>query len=366
MKKSILAFLLAAPLLLASCVRNNGLCYTHKDENLDGICDVCGAEVPLDHEHIDMNADGKCDICGYNMAGPGPQQPCKDGEHVDVNPTDGKCDICGADVSKPAHTHIDLNPHDGSCDICGAVMEICTNHVDANNDGYCDHCGEKIQVSEVTVYLVLTSVGLYKGAVGMNYADLNIENAITWTALSGTALPGKEDVTHAYNTKATFESWLCYEGKGAPTVYTTVPNETGKILYANFVADGYNPTPGPTPGPDPTPGETKTYYLLTSWNNGADTWDKDGAVFYTYAFNSSSDYGIYSCSNVSDNKYSVDVPTKFANIIFVRCAPGTTSTNLWEGKWNQTGDIAVQSDKNTIQITSWDDGFGKCGSEWVA
>ena len=37
--------LTAAPLFLASCIMNNGICYTHKDANNDGICDVCGATV---------------------------------------------------------------------------------------------------------------------------------------------------------------------------------------------------------------------------------------------------------------------------------------------------------------------------------
>ena len=50
MKKSkkLFTFLLAAPLFLASCIMNNGICYTHVDNNKDGICDVCGTKVKVE------------------------------------------------------------------------------------------------------------------------------------------------------------------------------------------------------------------------------------------------------------------------------------------------------------------------------
>mgnify|MGYP003292909984 CR=1 FL=1 len=370
MKKSILAFLIAAPLLLASCVRNNGLCYQHKDENLDGICDVCGAEVEIDHEHIDIDADGKCDFCGHSMLPPGPAKPCEDGKHVDKD-LDNVCDVCGAKIDVPAHEHVDSNG-DHKCDTCGATMEECTNHVDANNDGKCDYCGHIMeQPSEVTVYLVLTSVGLYKGAVGLSYADLNLENAIVFKGLSGTALPGEADVTHATNAKAHFENWLCYEGKGAPTVYTTVPYENNKILYANFVADGYSPVPGPTPGPTPTPVGLKTFNLRTNFQDGSGDWhNEDDPKFFVWAWSDTNRGQPYDTNYVSESYYSFEIPENTTGMLFVRVS-NTVTTFDWNTVtvWNQTHDLNVEAGKTCAQITCWHMGGGESGPSgviWVA
>lgn len=367
MKKSILAFLIAAPLLLASCVRNNGLCYTHIDEDHDGICDVCGAEVEIDHEHIDINADGKCDVCGYNMAGPGPKQPCPDGQHNDKD-LDGICDVCGAKVDVPPHTHVDSNG-DHKCDTCGATMEECTNHVDANNDGKCDHCGHVMEKpSQVTVYLVLTPVGLYNGTPGLSYGDLNLENTIAFTGLSGEALPGKEAVTHATNAKAHFESWLCYEGKGAPTVYTTVPYEDNKILYANFVADGYQPVPGPTPTPDPDPVDTKTFNLRTNFQNGQGDWHTDNDPhFIVWAWSPTNSGQAYDTTYVSESYYSFEVPENTTGMLFCRVANTITAASFnWSVEiWNQTENLDVVAGKTCAQITCWHVGGGESGPSGV-
>lgn len=369
MKKSILAFLIAAPMLLASCIRNNGLCYTHKDENLDGICDVCGAEVDL-HEHVDASGDGKCDICGMTMPlPPGPVNPCEDGKHVDHD-LDGTCDVCGAKMDIPAHTHVDSNG-DHKCDVCNAVMEECTNHLDNNHDGYCDYCGAKMEIpSEVTVYLVLTSVGLYKGNVGNTVESMYLENAVTLQGAPGDSLPGKEDVTHAYNSKAVFTNWLCYEGKGAPTVYTTFPYENNKVLYANFVADGYNPVPGPTPGPDPTPVGEKTFYLYTNFQDGSSDWTQGGEKFYAWAWSSTNSGQAYSLSKVSDSYYSYNLPENTTGLLFVRVPESTTSFD-WNTTtvWNQTSDLNIEAGKTTAQITCWHNGGGESGPSgviWVA
>lgn len=411
MKKSILAFLIAAPMLLASCIRNNGLCYVHKDQNLDGICDVCNAEVDIHthqdkthdgkcdicelegvdpthfdedkdgkcdvcgiaivaHEHTDTNADGKCDICGCSMEiPPKPIQPCEDGKHTPG--LDGICTVCGADCSKEQHTHIDADPHDGKCDICGAKMEVCTDHYDGNHDGFCDYCGTKMEIpSEVTVYLVLTSVGLYKGNVGNTVESMYLENAVTLQGAPGDPLPGKEDVTHAYNSKAVFTNWLCYEGKGAPTVYTTFPYENNKVLYANFVADGYNPVPGPTPGPDPTPVGEKTFYLYTNFQDGSSDWTQGGEKFYAWAWSSTNSGQAYSLSKVSDSYYSYNLPENTTGLLFVRVPEATTSFD-WNTTtvWNQTSDLNIEAGKTTAQITCWHNGGGESGPSgviWVA
>lgn len=344
--------LLIVPMfLLAGCVRNNGLCYTHVDDNKDGICDVCGAEVTL-CEHIDENKDGFCDLCGAHMpVEPGPVNPCE--THVDKD-LDGKCDVCGADTSVPAHTHIDSND-DHKCDVCGATMTPCTEHKDQNHDGKCDYCGTQMEIPQgkVTTYLVLSSVGRYKGEVGNTDAAKNLEYVVKFEADMGSPLPGKDEVTHAYGS-ATFESWLCYEGSGAPTVYTTVPYEANKILYANFVKNGSDPVI-PTPDPQPVPGETYTYTLLTSFSKSGNdyNWSQDDAQIFAYAWNDNNDNKAYLMTKVDNSTFTVDLPQNYyTGILFARVSPQTATLD-WGTLWNKTSDMKIESGKFVAQIDDW-------------
>lgn len=89
--------------------------------------------------------------------------------------------------------------------------------------------------SEVTTYLVLTEHGLYNGEKGQDNETLFLENVIEYKASIGDALPGSDVITSEID-GITFSSWVRYEGKGVPTIHTTVP-EDGAILYANFTAN---------------------------------------------------------------------------------------------------------------------------------
>ena len=86
----------------------------------------------------------------------------------------------------------------------------------------------------VDTYLVLSSVGLYKGEKGKSIEEKMLENAVIYNALPGSDLPGKDDITTIDASKGEFDGWVCYEGTGFPTVYTKVPNAAGMILYATF------------------------------------------------------------------------------------------------------------------------------------
>ena len=81
------------------------------------------------------------------------------------------------------------------------------------------------------VYLVIKD-GKLDGQAGKDFAELFIENAFVYTAAPGTDLPGADKVTS--DTGATFLGWMTYEGGGAPTQYTKVPEVNNVILYANF------------------------------------------------------------------------------------------------------------------------------------
>lgn len=385
MKKRLSLLFLAIPFALAGCVKNNGLCYCKDsvDADGDGVCDNCGLpmEGALVHEHIDSTGDGLCDICGYAIPLPPdvPTQPCKDGEHVDNN-FDGICDICSANISMPPHEHIDANPHDHKCDVCGAAMEECVDHIDLNNDGKCDNCGAIIPkpTSEVTTYLVLSDVGLYKGAVGTTVTDKFLENTVVFIAKPGTPLPGKEDVTHRYGS-AEFDHWYAYEGAGAPTVYTTVPSTNGKILYASWLANGSTPvTPTHTCVDKNGDGlcdicyqnmggssETETYYLKTQFAEG--NWAEADAKIQMYCWDNSGNNRLYTMNRDSDAQYSTAIPKgKYTGCLFLRMEPNFNFDPAnWSGYWNQSEDLAFGS-SHTAQITGWNNGAkGNCGIIWV-
>lgn len=354
--KKLLALFLAAPLFLSSCIMNNGICYTHTDNNKDGICDVCGSKVKVDGGGSSSgdNSSGSGDIAG---------NPCT--THVDHD-LDGTCDVCGATMSAPVHDHID-GDKDGHCDICNATMVICDNHFDANGDGKCDNCGAQMPVitGDVTIYLVLSSVGLYKGAKGTTHSEANVEYAVKYIQPVGTELPGANDVTHLYGS-ADFSGWVAYEGTGAPIVYTKVPAVNNKILYAQFTANGTAPVT-PTPDDPGTPETTRDITLQTTF--GENNWSVDGALIYAYCWGGGADR-VYLGTETDANRtaFTFSIGTEWTSIIFTRVNPsGTFSTSNWSSVWTQTEDLTIDSTKSTAKITSWDGGNGgNSGVSWVA
>ena len=352
--KRLFAFLLAAPLFLGSCIKNNGLCYTHIDNNKDGICDVCGAKVKID-------GGGEGEGSGGDIEG----NPCS--EHVDKD-LDGVCDVCGSVLSSPEHDHVDAD-QDGHCDICNATMIICNNHYDANGDGKCDNCGAEMPHIEgdVTVYLVLSSVGLYNGAKGTTYSEVNVEYAVKFIKPVGTALPDKTEITHLYQT-ADFSGWVAYEGEGAPTVYTVVPASQNKILYAQFTPNGNAPVDPGTDDPV-TPATMKDYVLQTNFEGG--NWSADDAKIYVYTWGGEGSPRAYECSKVDANTFNFSIADYYTDLLFMRVAPDVTFNpdveGAWSNKWDQSEDLHIDSSKTTAKITCWDNnGSGKSGVTWVA
>jgi len=89
--------------------------------------------------------------------------------------------------------------------------------------------------SNISTYLVLSSIGLYQGQKGTDFADLYLENTIKYEAQVGSLLPTQSDISTIASSQGVFASWVRYEKTGAPVNYTNVPNENGAILYAYYV-----------------------------------------------------------------------------------------------------------------------------------
>lgn len=114
--------------------------------------------------------------------------------------------------------------------------------------------GENLYVNSIadnTVYLNLTSIGLYDGRKGSLIADSNIEYGYTLSDVSvGDSLPGKSVITSTSN-EVTFKTWCYYGGEGILT-YATKVVEGVSIYQAVFEYNGdYDFKPISTPV-DPT------------------------------------------------------------------------------------------------------------------
>lgn len=86
-------------------------------------------------------------------------------------------------------------------------------------------------------------------------------------------------------------------------------------------------------------------------------WSADSAKIGAYFFNSTTDYAwstsLYSCGS-SALRFLVPGESKtWTNVIFVRLnSDTTTSTISWDKKWNQTGDLSCDYDKNCYVISA--------------
>ena len=342
--KKLLALLVVSPLFLGSCVRNNGYCYcdekTVKDEDDDGICDICGLPIAGFCHHEDKDEDGYCDICGHDMNAP------EGGDDDSGSGGSGGGDQGGGSGGDQGGGGGSGGGGSGG----GGGNTPVDPPVDPN--------------VPVTTYLVLTQYGLLDGQPGTLIPDKFLEYASAFVGLPGAALPDATRVTHSHQ-NCDFVGWLCYEGTGAPTVYTTVPYAADKVLYASFEPND-NPEVNPDPIPDPTPPsvDKTTYYLNTDFSNGTDTWNKDGAQMWAYVWNST-DTPAYKMSVHSGNVYKVEIPNNTYNhIIFCRVMPGTVLFN-WDSVWNQTVDMDFVAGKTTAQIEGWSGGK-ICNAHWVS
>ncbi len=329
--KKFLALLAVSPLFLASCVKNNGYCYcdekTVKDDDDNGICDICGLPIAGYCHHEDKDNDGYCDICGHDMNAP------EDGDDSGSGGSGGGDQGGGGSQGGGDQGG---GGSQGGGDQGGGGNTPVNPPVDQN--------------VPVTTYLVLTQYGLLDGQPGTLIPDKFLEYASAFVGLPGSALPDATRVTHSHQ-NCDFVGWLCYEGTGAPTVYTTVPYAADKILYASFEPND-NPEVDPTPIPDPTPPsvDKTSYYLKTDFNGN--TWEQDGAEMWVYVWKGA-DNSAFKMTKQSTNNYKVDIADNTYNcIIFCRVVPGTVIFN-WSTVWNQTADMNFVSGKTTAQMVDW-------------
>ena len=97
-----------------------------------------------------------------------------------------------------------------------------------------------------------------------------------------------------------------------------------------------------------------TLYLKPNAN-----WKVDGARFAIYCWNNSGNQWVSMTKSDTDGIYQGTVPSGYSNIIFCRMN-GSTTTNSWDNKWNQTNDLTIPTNHNCYSIAegAWDNGSG--------
>ncbi len=82
-------------------------------------------------------------------------------------------------------------------------------------------------------------------------------------------------------------------------------------------------------------------------------WTQSSARFAAYVYGNGEAW--YSMTSAGSGYYKVTVPASYPNVIFARMN-GSTSTNNWSNKWNQTGDLTIPADKNCFTVPDgvWD------------
>lgn len=96
---------------------------------------------------------------------------------------------------------------------------------------------------------------------------------------------------------------------------------------------------------------TKTIYFTPG-----STWTKDNARFAIYSWGGTTGNSWNSMTKIgSSSVYRADIPSGDTKIIFCRMNP-SNSTNDWNNKWNQSGDINLVDGKNHfIKNNNWND-----------
>ena len=110
------------------------------------------------------------------------------------------------------------------------------------------------------------------------------------------------------------------------------------VVYSSAMHEVY--TTAPAAGSIPeyvAPAEDTVLYLVPNAN-----WKQSNARFAAYFFGNGETWVSMTDEN-GDGVYEVVVPDGYNNVIFCRMNPSATK-NIWDNKWNQTGDLTVPSD----------------------
>lgn len=105
---------------------------------------------------------------------------------------------------------------------------------------------------------------------------------------------------------------------------------------------------------------TTTTFATTLYLKPNANWKKDNARFAAYFFGNGEKWLDMTLTANETDIYQVEAPDGFPNVIFCRMNPSAKGNN-WNNKWNQTADLKVPTNANTLYTVTentWDKGGG--------
>ena len=207
---------------------------------------------------------------------------------------------------------------------------------------------------ENTIYFNLGKYGLFDGKPGTEVASLSLEYGVSYTALTGTELPGADRVTSSlgYN----FLYWVMPSTTGgALTRVDTMPANPNTILEAWWEEGKIDPNPDPIPGNKfkfyftPVTGVTWDKYYVYTWNSATEannaiwpgvalTMDSTTG-YYTYEINKTDfDKVIFNDGKQNGALQTLDLDYDYENPVFFL----TSVTG--DGKWGKIGDVVDKTE----------------------
>lgn len=154
---------------------------------------------------------------------------------------------------------------------------------------------------------------------------------------------------------------ICVTKAGTYDFYFDLANTRLYVVEAG--ADYTTVSEQTTEGQEPEQEEPEvtSNVLYLTFNN---VWQNGDERFAAYFYNSGGYTWVSMKDSDSDGIYEVNIPEGYNfgdSVIFCRMN-GTTTSNVWSNKWNQTADLTIPTDgKNLYTVQSWD---GSDNSNW--
>lgn len=111
-------------------------------------------------------------------------------------------------------------------------------------------------------------------------------------------------------------------------------------------------------GGDTKPTDNNIYLDVSGWTG----WNDASAKTYAFFYGKGEKWVEMTKVSGKDYVYSCTKETSYPNIIFVRINPNSTDSDMWNRKWNQTGDLEdYQKQSNVYKVTN---GNATCSGVW--
>ena len=276
-----------------------------------------------------------------------------------TNPSVGDTSVSEPSVSTPTPDSTSTSTNTST----GTSTETSTNTSTNTSDSTSENVKPSIPDVENTIYLNLGRYGLYEGNPGTAIDSVSLEYGVSYTALTGTNLPGADKVTSSRNVK--FLYWVMPSTTGGALIRVDkMPANPGTILEAWWEEGNVdNPDIPDIPDiPDDPIGDYKQYLATSA--------DSDKKYGLKSAFSSTFNTDEYSVTA----DFAAGYEFKFYSTTDLfgygsKCYPTSNSDKRTESGYSLCADAnAGIYAKNYIEVagTPKEGGVNPYGEDWMS